>query len=72
MLDRARVEERIADLAAGYPDPEPVLKAYRQNADALRQIENSVLEDQAVDYLLERARVTEKAASFREIMNFGA
>ena len=72
VLDRARVEERIADLAAGYPDPEPVLKAYRQNADALRQIENSVLEDQAVDYLLERARVTEKAASFREIMNFGA
>jgi len=71
-LDRARVEERIADLAAGYPDPEPVLKAYRQNADALRQIENSVLEDQAVDYLLERARVIEKPASFREIMNFGA
>ncbi len=72
VLDRARVEERIADLAAGYPDPEPVLKAYRQNADALRQIENSVLEDQAVDHLLERAKVTEKPSSFREIMNFGA
>jgi trigger factor len=72
VLDRTRVEERIADLAAGYPDPEPVLKAYRQNADALRQIENSVLEDQAVDHLLERAKVTEKPSSFREIMNFGA
>ena len=71
VLDRARVEERIADLAAGYPDPEPVLKAYRQNADALRQIENSVIEDQAVDHLLERARVTDQPASFREIMNFG-
>jgi len=72
VLDRARVEERITDLAAGYPDPEPVLKAYRQNAEALRQIENSVLEDQAVDHLLERAKVTEQPASFREIMNFGA
>ena len=71
-LDRPRVEERLADLAAGYPDPEPVLKVYRQNADALRQIENSVLEDQAVDHLLERAKVTEQAQSFREIMNFGA
>ena len=72
VLDRARVEERITDLAAGYPDPEPVLKAYRQNAEALRQIENSVLEDQAVDHLLEHAKVTEQPASFREIMNFGA
>jgi trigger factor len=72
VLDRARVEERLADLAAGYPDPEPVLKAYRQNAEALRQIENSVLEDQAVDLLLERAQTTDKPASFREIMNFGA
>jgi trigger factor len=71
-LDRARVEERLAELAAGYPDPEPVLKAYRQNAEALRQIEIWVLEDQAVDHLLERARVTEHPASFREIMNFGA
>jgi trigger factor len=71
-LDRARVEERLADLAAGYPDPGPVLKAYRQNADAMRQIENSVLEDQTVDHLLERAKVTDQPASFREIMNFGA
>jgi trigger factor len=71
VLDRARVEQRLADLAAGYPDPEPVLKAYRQNAEALRQIENSVLEDQAIDLLLERAQITDKPASFREIMNFG-
>ncbi len=71
-LDRPRVEERLADLAAGYPDPEPVLKAYRQNADALRQIENSVLEDQAVDNLLERAKLIDQPQSFREIMNFGA
>jgi trigger factor len=72
VLDRARFDERLADLAAGHPDPDAALKAFRQNADALRQIENSVLEDQAVDYLLERGKVTEQPASFREIMNFGA
>ena len=72
VLDRARVEERLADLAAGYPDPAPVLQAYRQNAEALRQIENAVLEDQAVDLLIEGAQTTDKPASFREIMNFGA
>jgi trigger factor len=71
-LDRDRVEARLADIASGYPDPDAIVKAYRQNADALRQIENLVLEDQAVDLLLERARVTERPATFKEVMNFGA
>jgi trigger factor len=70
-LDRARVEDRLADIAGGYPDAESVLKAYRQNAEAMRQVENLVLEDQVVDYLLERAKVTDQAATFKEVMNFG-
>jgi trigger factor len=71
-LDRERVEARLADIAASYPDPEAVTKAYRQNADALRQVENLVLEDQAVDLLLELAKVSDRAATFKEVMNFGA
>jgi len=71
-LDRDRVEARIADIASGYPDPDSVVKAYRQNADAMRQVENLVLEDQAVDLLLERARITDRPASFKDVMNFGA
>jgi trigger factor len=71
-IDRDRVESRLADIAATYPDPEAVIKAYRQNADALRQVESLVLEDQAVDLLLEHAKVTERPASFKEVMNFGA
>jgi trigger factor len=71
-LDRERVETRLADLAGGYPDPTAILKAYRQNADAMRQVENMVLEDQVVDYLLERAKVTDQPTTFKEVMNFGA
>jgi trigger factor len=71
-LDRARVDARLADLAASYPDPEQVASAYRQNADALRQVENVVLEDQVVDLLLENARVTDQPATFKDVMNFGA
>ena len=71
-IDRDRVEARLADIAATYPDPEAVIKAYRQNADAMRQVESLVLEDQAVDLLLEHAKVTERASSFKEVMNFGA
>ena len=71
-LDRVRVDARLADLAASYPDPEQVIKAYRQNADALRQVENVVLEDQVVDLLLEKAAVTDQPATFKDVMNFGA
>jgi trigger factor len=71
-LDRQRVESRLADIAASYPDPDAVIKAYRQNADALRQVENLVLEDQAVEMLLANARITDRASTFKEVMNFGA
>ena len=70
-LDRDRVEARLAGMAGGYPDPEAVLKAYRQNADAMRQVENMVIEEQVVDFLLEHAKVTDQAATFKEVMNFG-
>jgi trigger factor len=71
-LDRERVDARLADLAASYPDPEQIIKAYRQNAEALRQVENLVLEDQVVDLLLEHAKVTNEPATFKDVMHFGA
>ena len=71
-LDRAHVEAKLGELAVGYPEPDAVLKTYRQNADAMRQLENMVLEEQVVDWLLERARVTDQATSFKDVMNFGA
>jgi trigger factor len=71
-IDRARVDARLADLASSYPDPDAIIKAYRQNADALRQVENLVIEDQVVDLLLEHARVTDQPATFKDVMNFGA
>ena len=71
-VDRALVDARLGELAATYPDPDAILKAYRQNPDAMRQVESMVLEDQVVDYLLERAKVAEQPSSFKELMNFGA
>jgi trigger factor len=71
-LDRTRVDARLSELAATYPDTDAILNAYRQNPDAMRQVENMVLEEQVVDYLLERARVTDQPSTFKELMNFGA
>jgi trigger factor len=69
--DRERVQSRLNDLIASYPNPDEARRAYLQNADAMRQIESVVLEDQVVDWIAERARVTDKPMTFRDLTGFG-
>ncbi|HUN26984.1 MAG TPA: trigger factor [Steroidobacteraceae bacterium] len=71
-LDRAKVEARIAELAAQHPNPEEARRAYHENAEALRQIESAVLEDQVLELTLSRAQITERPMSFKELTGFGA
>lgn len=71
-IDRTKLQARLLELSQNYPDPQQVTKAYRENAQLRGQLESSVLEDQVVDWLLERAKVTEQPTSFKEVMNFGA
>jgi trigger factor len=70
-IDRVKVQERLVDVAQNYPDPEQVIKAYRENAQLRNQLESGVLEEQVADWLLARAKTTEQAATFKEVMNFG-
>ena len=70
-VDRERVQSRLSELAASYPNPEEVRRAYLQSQDAMRQIESAVLEDQVVDWIVERAHVTERPMSFKELTGFG-
>jgi len=70
-VDRERVNTRLNELAAAYPNAEEVRRAYLQSQDAMRQIETSVLEDQAVDWIVARAKVTDRTASFSEVTGFG-
>jgi trigger factor len=70
-VDRERVQARIEELAAGYPNPDEARRAYQHNAEALRQIESVVLEDQVIDWVLERAKVTDLPMSFQDITGFG-
>jgi trigger factor len=71
-LDRSRVQGRLADITSQYPNAEEMRRAYLQNADAMRQIESAVLEDQAIDWVLSKAVNTEKPMSFRELTGFEA
>ena len=70
-VDRERVQTRLNDLVASYPNPEEVRRAYLQNVDAMRQVESVVLEDQVVDWIVDRARVTDKPMTFKDLTGFG-
>jgi trigger factor len=70
-VDRERVRARLENLVAGYPNADEARRAYQQNSEAMRQIESAALEDQVVDWVLERARVTERPMSFADLTGFG-
>jgi trigger factor len=70
--DAARVQARLDELVSTYSDPDEARRQYLQNDAATRQLQVSVLEDQAVDWVVNAAQVTDQPGSFRDIMNFGA
>jgi trigger factor len=70
-VSRESVQEKLSELAAAYSNPEEVRRAYLQNADMMRQIESQVLEQQAIDWVLNQAKVTEKPSTFNELTQFG-
>lgn len=71
-VNQAQVQARFQELAQQYPDAGQAVEQYRTNPQMRRQMEAAVLEDQVVDWVLERARMSEKPSSFKELMNFGA
>ena len=67
--DEERVKAMIADIASAYEQPQEVIEYYSKNKELMNNIRNVVLEEQAVDAVLAKAQVSEKAASFDEVMN---
>ena len=59
-------------MVGAYGDAEAVKRAYLQNPDAMRQVENLALEDQVVDWILAHAKVHAVSSSFKELMKFEA
>ncbi len=66
--DEQRILNYLETVASTYQDPNEVIRWYQQTPQALDDVKALVLEDQIVDWLLERAQVTEKASTFAEVM----
>ena len=67
--DEDRVKGLIEEMASAYEDPTEVIEFYGKNKELMDNMRNVALEEQAVEALLEKAKVTEKATNFNALMN---
>jgi len=67
--DDDKIRETIERFASSYESPEEVVEYYMNNPQQKQSLENLVLEDEVVDWVLGQVKVSEKAQSFDELMN---
>ena len=65
-VDDNRVYAMIEEMASAYQEPHQVIDWYYSNEQQLSQIKHVVLEEQVVDTILEKARVTEVEVSYQD------
>ncbi|WP_372880198.1 trigger factor [Psychromonas sp.] len=68
-VDQDKVAALIESAASAYENPAEVVAYYKNNKELMQNMENVALEEQAVDFIIEKAKVTEVNKSFDEVMN---
>jgi trigger factor len=68
-IDEAKVRTRVEEMCAGYENAEDMINMYMSNPQIVEQIQPMVLEQQAIDWLAENGKATEKKVAFTKYMN---
>lgn len=68
-VDEKKVDEIIENNASAYEDPAEVIAYYKGNEEMMQQIRNVALEEQAIEFILDNAKVKAKKTSFDALMN---
>jgi len=68
-VDTERVRARVEDMCGGYENTADMVANYMSNPQVIAQIEPVVLEEQAVDLLMENGVEKVKKVDFKEYMN---
>jgi len=67
-VDPRRVTEMLTSIAQTYEEPAQVVEMYSRDQELMAGLRSRVLEDQVVEWILDHAKVGEKALSFTEVM----
>ena len=68
-IGEQQVRAHVESLCAGYENPDQMVELYMSNPQVIQQVEPVVLEQAAIDWLLENGRTKDRAVSFSEYMN---
>ncbi len=60
---------RVEELCAGYENGEDMVKMYLDNPQVMQQIEPMVVEQQAINWIIENGKTKDKKVSFKDFMN---
>ena len=71
-LDPTRVSEALMTIASTYEEPDKVVELYSRDPQLMSALQNRVMEDQVVEWMVEHARHSEQSLSFNEVMRPGA
>jgi len=63
-----QIKSHIEELAASYEKPEDVVRWYYGDRNRLAEVEAVVIENNVTDFVLGKAKVTEKSLAFDELM----
>jgi trigger factor len=68
-LDVNKVRSTIEDMSKSYETPEDVVNWYYADEKRLNDVQQMVLEDQTIDWLVAQSKVSESSVTFSEVMD---
>ena len=64
-----KVRAALEEMAASFEDKDEIINWYMSNPQQLQQIEGMVIEEEVVEKLLEKSKVSEETLSYEEVMS---
>lgn len=70
--DSTSIHEFVEELASGYEDPHAFVEWYLSDQKRVEQIQQSVLEDKIVSWVLDQAQMSDESLTFTDLMGVDA
>ncbi|MEX1669313.1 trigger factor [Zhongshania guokunii] len=67
--DSDKVRAALEEMSASFEDKDEIISYYMNNPQQLQQIEGMVIEEEVVEKLLEKSKVSEETLSYEEVMS---
>ena len=68
-VDEAMMRTRVEEMCAGYENADDMINMYMSNPQVMQQIEPMVVEQQAINWIIDNGKTKDKKISFKEFMN---